>query len=141
MKWIADSIENSPPSIIGKLLSISSEYKDVISLAIGEPDLDTPEHIIKAGIDALKTKYTHYTSNFGFLELREAIAEKLDKENDFKVDPKNEIIVTCGAGVAIDLFMRTVLNPGDEVIVQDPGYFNYIYVSAFLDAKVVPLHV
>ena len=141
MKWIADSIENSPPSIIGKLLSIASEYKDVISLAIGEPDLDTPEHIIKAGIDALKTKYTHYTSNFGFLELREAIAEKLDKENDFKVDPKNEIIVTCGAGVAIDLFMRTVLNPGDEVIVQDPGYFNYIYVSAFLDAKVVPLHV
>jgi len=141
MKWIADSIENSPPSIIGKLLSIASEYKDVISLAIGEPDLDTPEHIIKAGIDALKTKYTHYTSNFGFLELREAIAEKLDKENDFKVDPKNEIIVTCGAGAAIDLFMRTVLNPGDEVIVQDPGYFNYIYVGAFLDTKVVPLHV
>ena len=88
MKWIADSIENSPPSIIGKLLSISSEYKDVISLAIGEPDLDTPEHIIEAGIDALKTKYTHYTSNFGFLELREAIAEKLDKENDFN-RPRN----------------------------------------------------
>ena len=141
MKWIADSIKNAPPSVLEKVLKIASEHKDVISLSIGEPDLDTPGHIIEAGIKALKTKYTHYTSNLGFLDLRKAIAEKLDKENNFKVDPENEIIVTCGAGTAIDLFMRAVLNPGDEVIVQDPGYFNYIYVGAFLNTKVVPVHV
>ena len=141
MKWISDNIKNAPPSALDKLLKISSEYKDVISLALGEPDFDTPEHIIKAGTEALKAGHTHYTSNFGMLELREAIAEKLDRENDFKVDPENELIVTCGAGTAIDLFMRAVLNPGDEVIVQDPGYFNYIYLSAFIGAKLVPVHV
>lgn len=141
MRWIADSIKNSPPSVLDKLINIVLEYKDITSLTFGEPDFDTPEHIIKAGIEALKTKYTHYTSNFGILELRKAIAEKLDNENNFKVDPEKEIIVTCGAGTSIDLFMRAVLDPGDEVIVQDPGYFNYIYVGAFLDAKTVSLHV
>ncbi len=141
MRWVADSIKNSPPSILDKLLNIASEYKDVISLAIGEPDLDTPAHIADAGIEALKTKYTHYTSNLGLLGLREAIAEKLDKENCVNVDPRDEIMVTCGAGTSIDLFMRAVLDPGDEVLVQDPGYFNYIYVGAFLNTKVVPIRV
>jgi len=139
MKWIADNVRNAPPSALDRLMNI--KHKDVISLTLGEPDFDTPEHIIKAGIEALKTKCTHYTSNLGILKLREAIAEKLEKENNFKVDPESEIMVTCGAGTAIDLLMRAVLNPGDEVIVQDPGYFNYIYISAFIDAKLVPLHV
>jgi aminotransferase len=141
MKWTARTIQESPPSVLDKLLGISAEYPDVISLAIGEPDLDTPRHIIDAGTEALKTKHTHYTSNLGIVELRKAVAEKLRKDNNVVVDPHNEIIVTCGAGTAIDLFMRAVLDPGDEIIVQDPGYFNYIYVGAYLDTRVVPVQV
>jgi aminotransferase len=140
MKWIAKTIENAPPSLIGKILQISSEYKDVISLGLGEPDFDTPPHIIQAGIQALREGFTHYTSNLGIPELRKAIREKLEKDNNVFLEP-DEVIATVGAGTAIDLFMRTVLNPGDEVIVQDPGYFNYIYIGAFIGAKVIPMHV
>lgn len=140
MKWIADTVKNAPPSVLDIILKIASEYKNVISLGLGEPDFDTPDHIVEAGIQALKEGHTHYTSNFGSLELREAVQEKLEKENDITVDT-DEIICTAGVGTAIDLFMRVVLNPGDEVIVQDPGYFNYIYIGAYVGTKVVPLHV
>lgn len=140
MKWIADTVKSAPPSVLDKLLEIASEYTDVISLGLGEPDFDTPDHIIQAGINALKEGATHYTSNFGNLELREAIQEKLKKDNDITVGT-DEIICSMGAGTAIDLFMRVVLNPGEEVIVQDPGYFNYIYIGAYLGADVVPIHV
>ncbi|MEA1993686.1 MAG: pyridoxal phosphate-dependent aminotransferase [Euryarchaeota archaeon] len=139
MRWTADTIKNAPPSVLEKLLGIAVEYEDLISLAIGEPDLDTPEYIIEAGKKALDEGYTHYTSNFGMIELRKAIAEKLERENNVTVAP-DEVIVTCGAGTAIDLLMRAVLDPGDEVIVQDPGYFNYRYLSAFLNTKLVPVH-
>ncbi|KYK38031.1 MAG: pyridoxal phosphate-dependent aminotransferase [Theionarchaea archaeon] len=140
MKWIADTVKSAPPSVLDKLLEIASEYTDVISLGLGEPDFDTPDHIIQAGINALKEGATHYTSNFGNLELREAIQEKLKKDNNITVGT-DEIMCSMGAGTAIDLFMRVVLNPGEEVIVQDPGYFNYIYIGAYLGAEVVPIHV
>lgn len=140
MKWIADTVRNAPPSVLDKLLEIASEYTDVISLGLGEPDFDTPDHIIQAGIRALQEGATHYTSNFGNVELREAIQEKLERDNDIAVDT-DEILCSMGAGTAIDLFMRVVLNPGEEVIVQDPGYFNYIYIGAYLGAEVVPIHV
>ncbi len=140
MKWISKTVANAPPSVLDKLLEIASEYKDVISLGLGEPDFDTPPHVIEAGIKALKEGATHYTSNFGNLELREAIGKKLEKDNNIYVGT-DEIICTVGAGTAIDLFMRVVLNPKAEVIVQDPGYFNYIYIGAYLGATVVPVHV
>jgi aminotransferase len=138
MTWIADTVKNAPPSVLETVLTITAEYTDVTSLGLGEPDFDTPDHIVKAGITALKEGYTHYTSNFGSIELREAVKEKLKKENNSDVDI-NEIICTAGVGTAIDLFMRTVLNPKDEVIVQDPGYFNYLYIGTFIGARVVPL--
>jgi aminotransferase len=140
MKWIAKTIKNAPPSLLGEILEISSEYKDVISLGLGEPDFDTPPHIVEAGADALKKGHTHYTSNFGSFKLRKAIQEKLQKDNNITVDTE-EVIATAGAGTAIDLFMRTVLNPQDEVIVPDPGYFNYRYIGFYIGATVVPLHV
>ncbi len=127
--------------MLEEILNIASEYEGVTSLSIGEPDFDTPDHIIEAGKEALESEYTHYTSNFGLSELRNAIAEKLTRENNVNVDPEEEVMVTCGAGNAIDLLMRAVLDPGDEVLVQDPGYFNYIYVGAFLNASVVPVQV
>lgn len=140
MTWIADTVKNAPPSVLGTVLNITAEYKNVISLGLGEPDFDTPDHIIKAGIKALQEGYTHYTSNFGCSALREAVQKKLKKENNIDVNT-DEIICTAGAGTAIDLFMRTVLNPKDEVIVQDPGYFNYLYIGVFVGATAVPLHM
>ncbi len=140
MKWIAETVKNAPPSVLDIILKIASEYKGVISLGLGEPDFDTPGHIIEAGIQALKEGHTHYTSNYGNLELREAIQKKLEKDNNIHVDT-DEVICTAGVGTAIDLFMRAVVNPGDEVIVQDPGYFNYIYIGAYLGARTVPVHV
>lgn len=140
MKWIAEPIRNAPPSVLDIILKIASEYTDVISLGLGEPDFDTPDHVVEAGIQALREGCTHYTSNFGNLELREAVREKLKKENTIDVGT-DEIICTAGAGTAIDLLMRAVLTPGDEVIVQDPGYFNYIYIGAYVGATVVPVHV
>jgi aminotransferase len=140
MKWLAETVKKSPPSLLGKLLEISAEYKNVISLGLGEPDFDTPPHIAEAGIQALKEGFTHYTSNFGIPELRGAIQEKLEKDNSVSVE-LDEIIATMGTGTAIDLLMRSVLNPGDEVLVQDPGYFNYIFIAAYIGAKAVPVHV
>jgi aminotransferase len=140
MKWIAETVKQAPPSVIGDILKITAEYKDVISLGLGEPDFDTPLHVIEAGAEALHHKFTHYTSYLGIAELREAIQKKLEKENNISVDT-DEIICAAGVGTAIDLFMRAVLNPGDEVLVQDPGYFNYIFIAAFIGAKIVPVHV
>ena len=140
MKWISKTVQNAPPSMLDKLLEIASEYKDVISLRLGEPDFDTPPHIIEAGIRALKEGATHYTSNFGNLELREAIKKKLENDNNIYVET-DEILCSAGTGTAIDLFMRAVLNPGEEVIVQDPGYFNYIFIGAYIGAQVAPVHV
>lgn len=140
MNRIAETVKSAPPSLIGKLLKISAEYKNVISLGLGEPDFDTPAHIREAGIQALREGFTHYTSNFGIPELREAVKEKLEKENNIYVET-DEVMVTMGAGTAIDLLMRTVLNPGDEVLVQDPGYFNYIFIAHYIGAKIVPVRV
>ena len=140
MKWISEAVKNAPPALIGEILKIASEYKNVISLSLGEPDFDTPPHVVEAGIAALREGFTHYTSNLGILELREAICEKLEKDNNVYVTP-DEVMAAAGAGTAIDLLMRAVLNPGDEVLVQDPGYFNYIFIAAYIGAKIVPVHV
>ncbi len=140
MKWIAETVKNAPPSLIGRVLRISAEYKDVISLGLGEPDFDTPPHVVEAGIRALREGFTHYTSNLGIPDLRKAIQKKLEKDNHIYVDTE-EIIATAGASTAIDLFLRACLNPKDEVLVQDPGYFNYLFIGAFIGAKIVPVHV
>jgi aspartate/methionine/tyrosine aminotransferase len=140
MKWISEAVKNAPPALIGEILKIASEYKNVISLSLGEPDFDTPPHVVEAGITALREGFTHYTSNLGILELREAICEKLEKDNNVYINT-DEVMAAAGAGTAIDLLMRAVLNPGDEVLVQDPGYFNYIFIAAYIGAKIVPVHV
>ncbi len=128
---ISNGVDKAPPSKFEEAVKASQEIKGLISLSIGEPDFDTPKHIARAGIDAIERGWTHYTSNFGIRELREEIAKKMKKENKIDTNPK-EVIITTGASMAIDLAMRLLLNPGDEVIVQDPGYFNYIYESYFI---------
>jgi len=135
---IAQGIRDAPPSKFEQSLKAAEEVKDLISLSIGEPDFSTPKHISEAGIQAIKEGYTHYTNNYGLLDLRKAIASKMKKVNQVDVDHTG-VLMTAGASLAIDMAMRLFLESGDEVIIQDPGYFNYIYESYFIGAKIIPV--
>jgi len=99
--------------------------KDVISLGVGEPDFVTPAHIGQAAIDSIQRGDTHYTSNLGTLELRTAIAQMLNANDGVRYDPVNEVMVTVGVSEAIDIALRATLDPGDEVLIPDPGYVAY----------------
>jgi len=114
-----------PWSGVRKMFNYARKYSDVINLSLGEPDFDTPQHIIKAAIEAMKKGYTHYTPNAGLIEFREAVAEKLRKENGIDVDPETEVIATVGAMGALSLAMLTIVNPGDEVLIPNPGFASY----------------
>lgn len=117
---------NSPPSGIRKMFELASKYDNVINLCIGEPGFTTPRNIIEAGKKALDEGYTKYTSNAGIIELRRVLAEKLENDNGIKADPDNELIVTTGAGEAIILSLMALVNEGDEVILSNPSWPNYL---------------
>jgi len=107
---------------IRRLFELARSSSDVISLGIGEPDLDTPPHVKEAAKRAIDEGYTRYTPNAGFADLREAIAEKLRRDNKIDVGP-DEVIVTGGGGTeAIALSLMSVVDPGDEVLIPDPGF-------------------
>ncbi|MDP3062657.1 MAG: pyridoxal phosphate-dependent aminotransferase [Chloroflexota bacterium] len=112
---------------------------DVIHLELGRPDFDTPGHIKDAAKLALDRGDVHYTSNYGTQELCQAIASKFARENGLTYDSAGEIIVTVGAGEAIFLIMAAYLNPGEEVLVPDPGWLNYATVPAMMGARAVPV--
>ena len=124
-KWISQRADMVPWSGVRKMFNYAQKYSDVINLSLGEPDFDTPQHIIKAAIEAMKKGYTHYTPNAGLIEFREAVAEKLRKENGIDVDPETEVIATVGAMGALSLAMLTIVNPGDEVLIPNPGFASY----------------
>jgi aminotransferase len=107
------------------MFNLARKYRDVINLTVGEPDFDTPKHIIEAAMDAMRKAYTHYTPNAGLMEFREAVAEKVKRENGIDVDPETEVIATVGAMGALSLAMLTVIDPGDEVLIPDPGFPSY----------------
>ncbi len=113
------------PSGIRKFFDIAATMKDVISLGIGEPDFTTPEPILQAGIRSLQNGETHYTSNWGRIELRQAIADNLKKLYGVSYNPENEIIATVGVSEALYLTMVAVLDPGDEVIIPTPCFVSY----------------
>jgi aminotransferase len=113
------------PSGIRKFFDIAATMKDVISLGIGEPDFTTPKPILEAGIRSLQNGETHYTSNWGKLELRQAIAENLMKLYNVKYDPTNEIIATVGVSEALYLTFTAILDTGDEVIIPTPCFVSY----------------
>lgn len=123
--YLASRVIGLKPSGIRKFFDIVATMKDVISLGIGEPDFVTPEPIVEAGIRSLKAGQTHYTSNSGLFELREALAEYTNSRYGVTYDPKNEIIVTVGVSEALYLAMTALLNPGDEVIVPTPCFVAY----------------
>ena len=114
------------PSGIRKFFDIVSEMDDAISLGVGEPDFDTPWHIRDEGIYSLEKGRTFYTSNAGLKELREEIAKYLYRHYDLSYDPVHEILVTVGGSEAIDIAMRAMLDPGDEVLIPQPSYVSYL---------------
>ena len=122
---LSSTIVNIKPSGIRKFFDIASEMNDVISLGVGEPDFDTPWHIRDEGIYSLEKGKTSYTSNAGLKELKEEIAKFLDRHYELKYDPTKEIIVTVGGSEAIDIAMRAMLDPGDEVLIPQPSYVSY----------------
>lgn len=122
---LSDVVRDMAPSGIRKFFDILNTMKDVISLTVGEPDFKTPWHIRMAGIESLENGKTHYTSNSGTVELREELAAYLQRKIHVTYDPMKEIIVTVGGSEAIDLAMRALLNPGDEVIVPQPAFVCY----------------
>ena len=113
------------PSGIRKFFDIVTEMKDAISLGVGEPDFATPWHIREEGIYSLEKSRTHYTSNSGLIELRREIAPFIERHYNIHYEPKNEILVTVGGSEAIDLAIRAMVCPGDEVIIPQPCYVSY----------------
>lgn len=119
------SVVNIKPSGIRKFFDIVSEMKDAISLGVGEPDFQTPWHVREEGIYSLETGHTHYTSNAGLMELREEICRFIKRHYDVSYDAKKEVLVTVGGSEAIDLAIRAMVCPGEEVIIPQPSYVSY----------------
>ena len=122
---LSNTIVNIQPSGIRKFFDIVSEMGDAISLGVGEPDFDTPWHIRDEGIYSLEKGRTFYTSNSGLKELREEICNYLKRKFDLTYDPVRETIVTVGGSEAIDIALRAMLDPGDEVLIPQPSYVSY----------------
>lgn len=122
---LSETIVNIKPSGIRKFFEIANERKNTISLGVGEPDFDTPWHIRDEGIYSLEKGKTFYTSNSGLMELREEINNYLTRRINVSYDPKTEILITVGGSEAIDIGLRAMLDPGDEVLIPQPSYVSY----------------
>lgn len=123
--FISDKVNSIPPSGIRKFFDLLSSMEGVISLGVGEPDFITPWHICEAAIYTIEKGYTMYTSNKGLPELRAELANHLNSRFGLSYDPEDEILVTVGVSEGLDLALRAILNPGDEVIIPDPCYVAY----------------
>lgn len=134
---LSTAAQNTFPSGVRRMFELAKNYNDSINLTLGEPGFTAPDHIIEAGIKGLKDKKTKYTPNAGIKELRDAIAYKLQRENNIKCDPDKNLIVTAGATQALMLAMVTLVNPGDEVIIQGPNWPDYKGQIDMVNAKTV----
>lgn len=135
---ILDNIKQMPPSGIRKYFDIVNEMEGVISLGVGEPDFVTPRNVREAAISSLEKGHTHYSSNAGFIELREEISGYL-KKYDLYYNPQDQIIVTVGGSEAIDIALRALVGPGDEVIIPEPSFVAYKGCTAFTGATAVTI--
>jgi aminotransferase len=136
---LAERVRKVKPSGIRKFFDIINTMPDVISLGVGEPDFVTPEHIRQAGMRSIELGHTQYTSNYGMLELREEIAAMLNRRYGLTYDPATEVLATVGVSEGVDLVMRTLIDPGDEVISPDPGYVAYEADIVFAGGVPVPV--
>jgi aspartate/methionine/tyrosine aminotransferase len=126
-----------PVSPIRRMFDLTPRVPGAISLAVGEPGFATPPHIVEAACQALRDGFTKYSPNPGYLELREAIAEKLERVNGYRVDPGSEVFVTVGAMQALALTFMVGIDPGDEVLVTDPSYTNFAATIALAGGRAV----
>ena len=138
---ISNIAEQIQPSGIRKFFDIVSEMKDAISLGVGEPDFDTPWHIRDEGIYAFERGKTFYTSNAGLKDLRIEIVNYLKRTQNLEYNSDNEIIVTVGGSEAIDIGLRAIINPGDEVIITQPSYVSYEPCAVLAGAKPVIINL
>ncbi len=138
---LADSIINIQPSGIRKFFDIVSEMKDAISLGVGEPDFETPWKVREEGIYALEKGKTFYTSNSGLKELRQEICRYVDRKYNLKYDYAHESLVTVGGSEAIDIALRCMVNPQDEVIIPQPSYVSYYPCAVMAGAKPVVIEL
>ena len=122
---LADKIVDIKPSGIRKFFDIVNEMEDAISLGVGEPDFDTPWHIRDEGIYSLEKGRTFYTSNAGLMELRQELSRYIKRKQGVTYDPAKEVLVTVGGSEAIDIGLRAMLNPGEEVLIPQPSYVSY----------------
>ena len=138
-KVLSNKIKNIKPSGIRKFFDIAGTMKDVISLGVGEPDFSTPWVIRKAAIQVLERKHIVYGPNKGLEPLRNAISQRILKKHGVEYDPASEIIVTVGGSEAIDLALRGILDPGDEVLVVEPCFVCYAPLVELAGGKAVPV--
>lgn len=123
---LSKTVTNLKPSGIRKFFDVAKEIPDCVSLGVGEPDFDTPWHIREAGIEALKSGKTFYTSNAGMPELRKEICDYKKKKMGLTYDPMKEVFISVGGSEAIDVALRALLNPGDEVVFVEPCFVSYL---------------
>ena len=128
---LSTRVREVPPSGIRRFFDILATMDDVISLGVGEPDFDTPAPIVEAGVASLRAGRTPYTSNYGTLELRTALATHLERRYGVAYDPERELLVTVGASEAVDLALRATCDPGDEVVLHEPSYVAYAPAVTF----------
>ncbi len=142
-QFVAERMANVPPSGIRRFFDIAATMKDVISLGVGEPDFTTPDNIRQAAIKSIEQGMTRYTSNAGILELRELIAQHLERLYGVTYDPLKEILVTVGVSEALQVVCLATLNPGDEVIIPEPCFVAYAPSVIFAGATpvVVPTYM
>ena len=139
MPRASEKVSQIKPSAIRKMLDLSARMENVVHLEQGEPNFVTPQHILDAAVEAMRKGFTHYTDTSGTLELREAIAEKLEKENAIQVDPQTEVIVTSGSQEAMFAAALGFLDHGDEALVIDPYYPAYYEDTLLAGAIPIPV--
>ena len=138
---LSKTITTIQPSGIRKFFDIVSEMDDAISLGVGEPDFDTPWHIRDEGIYSLEKGKTFYTSNSGLKELKIEIIKFLERKYGLSYDYMNEIMITVGGSEAIDIAMRAMLDPGDEVLIPQPSYVSYVPCCILANGTPVPIEL
>ncbi len=139
--FISEKCKNIKPSGIRKFFDVVNDMPDAISLGVGEPDFDTPWFIRDEGIYSLEKGRTFYTSNAGLKELREEIANYLERRCGLRYDPMKQVLVTVGGSEGIDIALRAMLNPGDEVLIPEPCYVSYLPCTQLADGVAVPLRL
>ncbi|MEO6349465.1 MAG: aminotransferase class I/II-fold pyridoxal phosphate-dependent enzyme [Candidatus Limnocylindrales bacterium] len=123
---LSERVRNVPPSGIRKFFDVIATMPDVISLGVGEPDFTTPPQVVEEGVRSLRSGRTHYTSNYGTIELRRGLSTHIERMYGVSYNPENEIVITVGASEAVAAAMAAIVDPGDEVVLHEPSYVAYL---------------